>query len=133
MGCPDEHVDARNYEEREDRADGKTRRDHESDGEARGSAGTRKWSGGVASGRQGRGQDEPRRRRAHHDSSGDVGAGVRRSGGLQQGQELRAGELVEIPAGTPHFVWFRGEVEAQVEAIGPMSAIPLNPVTGEPW
>ena len=41
------------------------------------------------------------------------------------------GSFIEITAGTPHFEWF-GEVEAHVEAIGPLSAVPLDPATGQP-
>ena len=42
------------------------------------------------------------------------------------------GSFVHIPAGTPHFEWFVGEVEAQVEYLGPPGAVNLDPKTGLP-
>jgi hypothetical protein len=41
------------------------------------------------------------------------------------------GSFVENPAGNPHFEWFRGTVEAEVEFIGPGTAVPLDPATGQ--
>jgi quercetin dioxygenase-like cupin family protein len=41
------------------------------------------------------------------------------------------GSFIELTAGTPHFEWF-GEVEAHIEAVGPLSAVPLDPATGQP-
>lgn len=34
------------------------------------------------------------------------------------------GSFFAIPAGTPHFEWFEGELEIQVTAVGPMKAAP---------
>ena len=37
-----------------------------------------------------------------------------------------AGDFIEIPAGTPHFEWMVGEVEAHVTHIGPLTAVWLS-------
>ena len=42
------------------------------------------------------------------------------------------GSFVHIPAGVPHYEWFVGEVEAQVEYLGVAGAVNLNPKTGQP-
>ncbi len=36
-----------------------------------------------------------------------------------------AGSFVEIPAGTPHFEWFEGEVEIQATFVGPSSSVKI--------
>ena len=42
------------------------------------------------------------------------------------------GSFIENPAGAKHFEWFEGQVEAQVESIGALGAISLDPATGQP-
>jgi hypothetical protein len=51
---------------------------------------------------------------------------------LSKAKNYGPGSFVENPAGNPHFEWFRGPVEAQVEFIGPGTAVSLDPVSGEP-
>jgi quercetin dioxygenase-like cupin family protein len=41
------------------------------------------------------------------------------------------GSFIVIPAGTPHFEWFRGDVEAHVEAIGPMRTVWIRHANGQ--
>jgi hypothetical protein len=42
------------------------------------------------------------------------------------------GSFIENPAGNPHFEWFRGPLEAEVDVIGGPGAVPLDPTTGQP-
>jgi hypothetical protein len=42
------------------------------------------------------------------------------------------GSFIENTAGNPHFEWFRGPLEVQVDFIGSGEAVPLDPVTGQP-
>lgn len=42
------------------------------------------------------------------------------------------GSFIENPAGNPHFEWFRGPLEAEVDFIGSPGAVPLDPSTGKP-
>ncbi|MBI4503201.1 MAG: hypothetical protein HY700_18850 [Gemmatimonadetes bacterium] len=49
-----------------------------------------------------------------------------------QAVEYGPGSFIEIPAGTPHFEWSRGDLEAQIETIGSLRAVDLDPKTGEP-
>ena len=42
------------------------------------------------------------------------------------------GSFIENPAGNPHFEWFPGPLEAQVDFIGSSGAAPLDPTTGQP-
>ena len=35
------------------------------------------------------------------------------------------GSFMSIPAGTPHFEWFEGEVVIQVTSVGPMNTVPI--------
>jgi hypothetical protein len=51
---------------------------------------------------------------------------------LSKAKEYGPGSFLENPAGNPHFEYFRGTVEAEVEFIGPGSAVTLDPVTGKP-
>ena len=43
-----------------------------------------------------------------------------------------AGSFIENPAGNPHFEWFPGPMEAEVDVIGGAGAVPLDPITGQP-
>lgn len=51
---------------------------------------------------------------------------------LSKAKDYGPGSFLENPAGNPHFEWFRGPVESQVEFIGPGSAVSLDPLTGKP-
>ena len=51
---------------------------------------------------------------------------------LKKAREYGPGSFIENPAGNPHFEYFRGAVEAQIEMVGPSSAVPLDPQTGKP-
>jgi hypothetical protein len=42
------------------------------------------------------------------------------------------GSFIENPAGNPHFEWFRGPLEAELEFVGASGAVPLDPATGQP-
>ncbi len=42
------------------------------------------------------------------------------------------GSFLENTAGNPHFEWFRGGAEAEVDFIGSGAAVPLDPTTGQP-
>jgi hypothetical protein len=42
------------------------------------------------------------------------------------------GSFIENPAGNPHFEWFRGPLEVQLETIGGPGAVALDPNTGQP-
>lgn len=42
------------------------------------------------------------------------------------------GSFIENPAGNPHFEWFKGPLEAEVDFIGSSGAMPLDPATGKP-
>jgi hypothetical protein len=42
------------------------------------------------------------------------------------------GSFIENPAGNPHFEWFRGPLEAEVEFLGSSGAVSLDPTTGQP-
>jgi hypothetical protein len=42
------------------------------------------------------------------------------------------GSFIENTAGNPHFEWFRGGSESQVDFIGSGAAVPLDPNTGQP-
>lgn len=46
--------------------------------------------------------------------------------------EYGPGSFIAIPAGTPHYEWFRGEVEAHVEEIGPDKTVWLTHSEGFP-
>ena len=46
--------------------------------------------------------------------------------------EYGPGSFIENPAGNPHFEWFPGALEAQVDFIGGSGAVPLDPSTGQP-
>jgi hypothetical protein len=51
---------------------------------------------------------------------------------LSKTREYGPGSFLENPAGNPHFEWFRGPTEAEVEFVGPPTAMPLDPATGKP-
>jgi hypothetical protein len=42
------------------------------------------------------------------------------------------GSFIENPAGNPHFEWFPGALEVQLDVIGGPGAVPLDPSTGQP-
>jgi len=45
---------------------------------------------------------------------------------LSKARGYGPGDFIEIPAGTPHFEWMVGEVEAHVTHIGPLTTVWLN-------
>jgi hypothetical protein len=51
---------------------------------------------------------------------------------LSKAKAYGPGSFIENPGGNPHFEWFRGTVESEVEFIGPGSAVALDPFTGKP-
>ena len=51
---------------------------------------------------------------------------------LSKAKPYGPGSFIENPAGSKHFEWFEGTVEAQIESIGNLGAINLDPATGQP-
>lgn len=51
---------------------------------------------------------------------------------LSKAKPYGPGSFIENPAGSKHFEWFEGTVEAQVESIGNLGAVALDPATGQP-
>ena len=51
---------------------------------------------------------------------------------LSKAKAYGPGSFIENPAGSKHFEWFEGTVEAQVESIGNLGAVNLDPATGQP-
>lgn len=51
---------------------------------------------------------------------------------LRKAKLYGPGSFVHIPAGMPHYEWFVGETEAQVEFLGGAGAVNLDPKTGLP-
>ena len=42
------------------------------------------------------------------------------------------GSFIENGSGSKHFEWFSGDVDAHIESVGSLGAIPLDPMTGQP-
>jgi hypothetical protein len=42
------------------------------------------------------------------------------------------GSFIENPAGNPHFEWFPGPLEVELDVTGGPGAVPLDPITGQP-
>jgi quercetin dioxygenase-like cupin family protein len=51
---------------------------------------------------------------------------------LSKAKPYGPGSFIENPAGSQHFEWFEGTVEAHIESIGNLGAINLDPATGQP-
>jgi quercetin dioxygenase-like cupin family protein len=50
---------------------------------------------------------------------------------LSKAKPYGPGSFIENPAGSKHFEWFEGTVEAHIESIGNLGAINLDPATGQ--
>ena len=51
---------------------------------------------------------------------------------LSKAKAYGPGSFIENPAGSKHFEWFEGMVEAHIESIGNLGAVGLDPATGQP-
>lgn len=51
---------------------------------------------------------------------------------LSKAKAYGPGSFIENPAGSKHFEWFEGTVDAHIESIGNLGAINLDPATGQP-
>jgi quercetin dioxygenase-like cupin family protein len=51
---------------------------------------------------------------------------------LSKAKAYGPGSFIENPAGSKHFEWFEGTVEAHIESIGNLGAVALDPATGQP-
>lgn len=51
---------------------------------------------------------------------------------LSKAKPYGPGSFIENPAGSKHFEWFEGTVEAHIESIGNLGAVNLDPATGQP-
>ena len=77
-------------------------------------------------------QHEPEERAAFLDEGCAGDEALRRQVEALLAAHEEAGSFIENPAGSKHFEWFEGQVEAQVESIGALGAISLDPATGQP-